>query len=89
MQPHRGPIILVLGILGFIVCQVFAPIAWFMGSSDLKAMEAGRMDPTGKGLTQAGVILGIIGTVIIGLGVIVLIIMMVIAAIGVGVSTQH
>lgn len=64
MQPHRGPVILVFGILGFLVCQVFAPIAWVMGWRDLKEIEAGRMDPTGKGLTQAGMILGIIGSIL-------------------------
>ena len=42
--------------------------AWFMGSSDLKLMSAGSMDPTGKGLTQAGMILGIIGSIGILIG---------------------
>jgi hypothetical protein len=42
-----------------------------MGQSDLSEMNAGRMDPSGRGITQAGMILGIIGTILGGLGIIV------------------
>ena len=38
-----------------------------MGSADLKEMEAGRMDPEGRGITQAGQILGIIACILYGL----------------------
>lgn len=84
MQPHRGPVILVLGILGFLVCQIFAPIAWVMGRADLREMDAGRMDPTGKGLTQAGMILGIIGTLLIVVSVVVGICVLLFMALAVG-----
>ena len=70
MQPHRGGLILALGILGFILCQLLAPVAWVMGKGDLAAMDAGQMDPEGRGLTQAGYILGIIGTLLMIVGVI-------------------
>ena len=33
-----------------------------MGNRDLREMEAGRMDTSGQGLTQAGRVLGIIVT---------------------------
>jgi hypothetical protein len=60
-EPHRGGLIFVLGILGFVIsCPIFGAFAWVMGSRDLKKIRAGRMDPQGKGLTQAGMILGII-----------------------------
>jgi hypothetical protein len=65
--PHRGPLILVLGILSLITgCLglIFGPIAWSMGTGDLAAMQAGRMDPQGRELTNAGRICGIIGTAI-------------------------
>jgi hypothetical protein len=48
--------------LGVLCCQICAPIAWALGHADLKAINAGRMDPEGRGLTQAGMVLGIIGT---------------------------
>lgn len=58
--------ILTLGILGLILCPVCAPFAWFMGWQDLAAMGAGRMDPEGRGLTQAGMILGIVEVALYG-----------------------
>ena len=72
MKPHRGVLILVLGILGLVLCGVFTAIpAWIMGSGDLKQIDAGTMDPTGRGLTNAGRILGIIGTVLGILGLLI------------------
>jgi hypothetical protein len=61
LKPHRGGMLLAFGILGILCCIVFAVLAWVMGSSDLKAITEGRMDPAGEGLTKAGKILGIIG----------------------------
>jgi hypothetical protein len=55
--------ILTLGLLGFVCCQFFSIAAWVMGHADMKEINAGRMDPEGRGLTQAGMIIGIIGTV--------------------------
>ena len=48
MKPHRGTLILVLGILGLIICGPLAIVAWLLGSGDLKAMDAGTMDPDRK-----------------------------------------
>jgi len=42
-----------------------------MVSGDLKQMEAGTMDPTGRGSTQAGKICGISGTVLLIISLIV------------------
>ncbi|HIN84251.1 MAG TPA: DUF4190 domain-containing protein [Phycisphaerales bacterium] len=64
MQPHRGTMILVFGILGLLVCMPLGIVAWVMGSADLKAMDAGTMDPDGRSSTQAGKILGIIATLL-------------------------
>jgi len=64
VQPHRGTLILVLGILGLVCCFILGIIAWIMGNTDLREMDAGRMDPSGRGLTQAGKICGIISVVL-------------------------
>jgi predicted Zn finger-like uncharacterized protein len=61
-QPHRGVLILVLGILGLTVCGLMGPVAWTMGNQDLQEIRAGRMDPDGEGLTQGGRICGMIAT---------------------------
>ncbi len=63
MRPHRGAMVLVLGILGMVFCFILGIIAWVMGNNDLSAMRTGTMDPTGEGLTQAGRICGIIAVV--------------------------
>ncbi|MBI1902329.1 MAG: DUF4339 domain-containing protein [Planctomycetia bacterium] len=62
--PHRGTLILVLGILSVTACVFCGPFAWAMGRNDLKEMAAGRMqtDSNGQGLTQAGMIVGMVGT---------------------------
>ena len=39
-----------------------------MGNSDLAQIEAGMMDPSGKGTTNAGRICGIIGTILAVIG---------------------
>jgi hypothetical protein len=71
MKPHRGTLILVLGILGLIICGPLAIVAWILGSGDLKEMDAGTMDPAGRGNTQAGRICGIIGTILLIIGLLV------------------
>lgn len=64
LEPHRGSLILVFGILALVVCGiVFGLIAWVMGKSDLEQMKAGTMDRQGESLTQVGKILGIVGLV--------------------------
>ena len=75
--PHRGVLILVLGILGLIVCQLLAPVAWIMGKGDMAQIDSGQMDPEGRGLTQAGMILGIVGTIFIVLSLVALVFFMV------------
>ena len=59
-RPHRGGVILAFGILGMLLCVVFGIIAWVMGNHDLQAMREGRMDPSGRSLTEAGRVIGII-----------------------------
>lgn len=77
---HRGGLILAIGIMS-IVCNFMAIpgiLAWVMGRSDLKQMDAGRMDPEGRGLTMAGMIMGMIMTII---GIIVIVFYFLIVAI--------
>ena len=64
VAPHRGVLILVLGILGIVCCFICGIIAWVMGNNDMREIDAGRMDPTGRGLTQAGKICGMVGVIL-------------------------
>jgi hypothetical protein len=77
MQPHRGALVLVLGILGIVFgCAPVAIVAWVMGRSDLAKIDAGVMDPAGRGTTQAGMILGIVGTILFLLSTIVVLLVL-------------
>lgn len=67
-KAHRGATVLVLAIVSFICCPILGPIAWIMGHADLREMRTGQMDDSGLPLTQAGMILGIVSTILTALG---------------------
>ncbi len=68
-KPDRGTMILVFGILGLVLCMPLGIVAWVMGNGDLKEMDAGRMDDSGRGLTQVGKILGMVSVILTIIGV--------------------
>ena len=86
MKPHRGTLILVLGILGLVVCGPCGIAAWIMGNGDLKEMDAGAMDPSGRSTTNAGRICGIIATILMILAVVALILIFALGIFGAAVS---
>jgi predicted Zn finger-like uncharacterized protein len=75
-EPHRGQLVLIFGIISLVMLACypvaiigipFGIIAWVLGNKDLEKMRLGTMDPEGQGLTQAGRVCGIVGTIIDGL----------------------
>jgi hypothetical protein len=62
--PHRGGMILAFGLIGLLILPIFGIIAWIMGNTDLAEIRAGRMDPEGEGMTQAGRVLGMITVIL-------------------------
>jgi hypothetical protein len=56
-EPHRGGLILVLSIISMFVCAVVGIAAIFMAIIDLNKMSSGKMDPGGRGLTIAGLVI--------------------------------
>ena len=61
VRPHRGTLVLVLGILGAVTFLLpFGIVAWVMGEHDLTEMRAGRMDAEGMGMTKAGKVCGMV-----------------------------
>jgi len=64
VAPHRGGLILALGLLSWIGCPLLSFASWVMGSHDLREMRAGRMDKSGESTTMAGMILGMIVSVL-------------------------
>ena len=87
MKPHRGTLILVLGILSLVLCAPVGIAAWIMGGSDLKEMAAGTMDPTGRDTTKAGKICGMIGVALMVIGMVIGALF--IFGLGAAISTSH
>lgn len=76
MPPANHPqatTVLVLGILGLVVCGILAPIAWVMGNRVVAEIDASGGTMGGRENANIGRILGIIGTVLIGLSLLVVI----------------
>jgi hypothetical protein len=86
----KATTVLVLGILGVVLCQLIGPIAWSMGKKTVDEIDASRGGLGGRGAAQAGYILGIVGTVILGLSVVFLVIyfVIIVAIIGGGLATS-
>ena len=62
---------LVLGILGIVCCGLVAPVAWYLGQNELRAIRLGQASAAGEGMAMAGRILGMIGTALLILGLVV------------------
>jgi uncharacterized membrane protein len=65
---------LVLGIVGLVCCQVLGIVAWIMANNELEGIKEGKRNPQNEGTATAARIIGIIATVLLGLGIIALII---------------
>ncbi|MCB0728899.1 MAG: DUF4190 domain-containing protein [Ignavibacteriae bacterium] len=64
-------IALVLGILSYIACGIFASIpAWIVGKKELNEINAGRSPEAGRTLANIGMWLGIINVILFILGMI-------------------
>lgn len=61
-QNQKSVIALVLGILSCVCCPITGPIAFFIGRQAMAEIDASGGTQGGRGLAQAGFILGIIGT---------------------------
>ena len=61
---------LVLGILGILICGVLAPFAWAQGRRAERAVDASGGVYAGRGMATAGKILGMIGTALLVLGIV-------------------
>ena len=69
VAPHRAGIILALSLLGWFFCPVFSVAAWLMGRDDMRKMDRGKMDESGRTVTQVGTVVAIVNCVVIALGI--------------------
>jgi uncharacterized membrane protein YjgN (DUF898 family) len=66
--------VLVLGILSLVLCQILGPFAWSMGNKAQREIQANPGAYSGEGEVNAGRILGIIATAMMGLGLLLLLV---------------
>ncbi|MCY2968066.1 MAG: hypothetical protein NT069_31290 [Planctomycetota bacterium] len=59
MVPHRAVKLLAYSALSYVICFGFAVAALMMAKHDLREMDAGRMDPTGRNQTEAARVMAI------------------------------
>jgi hypothetical protein len=80
---HRqATTVLVLGILGLVLCQILSPVAWVMGNRVVQEIDASGGQLGGRGAANAGRICGIVGTVLIGVGLLFLLLIAVVGIAG-------
>lgn len=73
---------LVLGILSFMCCGFLSGIpAFFIGRSELKAIDEGRVDASNRPIAKIGMIVGLVGAI---LSLLVVVFYIVIIALGIG-----
>jgi hypothetical protein len=80
-KPDRGAIVLVMGILSYVICGIFAVVAVVMGRTALNDINAGLANPSDKALVQIGFWMGVINLALHLLGFAILIAFIVIVAI--------
>ena len=68
-KPEGAVIVFVMGLLGLLLCPILAPVAWIMGNSYMAKCQAMAVEP--EGLAVAGRILGIIGTCLLILAIVI------------------
>lgn len=74
LRPVNGGLILTLGLLGLLLCNLFGPFAAVMGSNAVSAIDRGEANPNERGSANAGRIMGIISTVFLALSLVLIII---------------
>jgi len=67
-QSSKATMAVVFGVLGIVCCGLLAPVAWYLASDELKAIDAGRLPETNRGMAQVAKILGIIGSILLVIG---------------------
>lgn len=68
-KPEGGSSIFILGLLGLLLCQILGIIAWVQGNTYMGKCRSMGVEP--EGLAVAGRILGMISTILLIIGVVV------------------
>lgn len=70
LPPHRGDVVLFLGVLSLLMCGPLGLVAWTLGSRDLRRIRRGELSAKRIGMLRAGRLCGIIGTFLFTAGLV-------------------
>lgn len=83
-QTASGAVVsIVLGVLSVMFCPLCGPVAWALGRSAAREVDASGGQLGGRGIATAGKILGMIGTVLL-----VLLVLFFVGAVVLGMSIE-
>jgi len=84
VEHPQGTTVLILGILGIVACGLLAPFAWSMGNKTLEEIDRDPLRYSNRSNVNLGRILGMVGTIILGVSIIAMVLyfILVIAVIG-------
>ncbi|MGH8872615.1 MAG: hypothetical protein ACRDWS_11620 [Acidimicrobiia bacterium] len=71
LEASQASTALVLSIIGLVCCQILGIVAWIMANNELEAIKAGKRNPANEGTATAARIIGIVGTVVLGITIVV------------------
>ena len=69
-EASQGLLALVLGLVGLLLFPPVAPAAWIVGRREVRAVDRGRRNPRNRVLGQIGLVLGIVGSAVLVVGVV-------------------
>lgn len=61
----NATMLLVMGILGIICCQILSPVTWVMSNTAMATLNAGGGQESDRSMVNIARILGIVGTVLL------------------------
>ena len=65
IEHPQGTTILVMGILGIVFCPLLAPVAWVMGNTAIREIDAQPGRYSNRGVVQAGRLCGMIYSIVL------------------------
>ena len=76
-ESSNATTVLVLGVVGLFF-NVLSPFAWWLGNEEIKAIDAGKRAPENRSVANDGRVLGIIGSVLLAIGILVFVVLLVV-----------
>jgi hypothetical protein len=88
VEHPQATLAFVLGLLSVLGLTILGPFGWYMGNKIVNEIDRDGRIYRNRGLAMAGKVLGIIGTVFLGLTVLAVILVIVIAIVAAGTSSS-